>query len=132
MTIVIFGKELVQKSSVSELRRSRNEVSRHSTQDCRNAETRFKGNVNKIHPTTQINWSMIGRLLFSLTVNSSVTNLLAKQTHDCESVGVSVARTVVFLLPKEMRSATAVDTCIKENETDCGGLVVLYEKRMKL
>jgi hypothetical protein len=109
MTIVILGKELVQKSSVSELRRSRNEVSRHSAQDCRNAETRFKGNVNKVHPTVQINWNMIGRLLFSLTVNSSVTNLLAKQTHDCQSVGVSVARTVVFLLPKEMRSATAVD-----------------------
>jgi hypothetical protein len=104
MTIVILGKELVQKSSVSELRRSRNEVSRHSAQDCRNAETRFKGNVNKVHPTEQINWNMIGRLLFSLTVNSSVTNLLAKQTHHCESVGVSVAQTVVFRLPKEMRS----------------------------
>jgi hypothetical protein len=66
MTIVILGKELVQKSSVSELRRSRNEVSRHSAQDCRNAETRFKGNINKVHPTEQINWNMIGRLLFSL------------------------------------------------------------------
>jgi hypothetical protein len=71
---------------------------------------------------------MIGRLLFSLTVNSSVTNLLVKQTHDCQSVGVSVAWTVVFLLPKEMGSATAVDVCIKENETDCVRLVVLYEK----
>jgi hypothetical protein len=44
-------------------------------------------------------------------------NLLAKQTHDCKSVsvsvGVSVAQTVVFLLPKEMRSATAVEVCIK-------------------
>jgi hypothetical protein len=39
MTIVILGKELVQKSSVSELRRSGNEVSRHSAQDCRNVET---------------------------------------------------------------------------------------------
>jgi hypothetical protein len=75
---------------------------------------------------------MIGRLLFSLTVNPSVTNLLVKQIHDCESVGVSVARTIVFLLPKEMRSATAVEMCIKENETDCGWLVVLYEKRIKL
>jgi hypothetical protein len=34
MTIVILGKELVQKSSVSKLRKSRNEVLRHSTQDC--------------------------------------------------------------------------------------------------
>jgi hypothetical protein len=74
---------------------------------------------------------MIGRLLFSLTVNSSVTNLLAKQIHDCESVGISVAQTVVFILPKEMRSATPV-VCIKENETDNVRLVVLYEKRMKL
>jgi hypothetical protein len=92
MTIVILGKELVQKSSVSELWRSQNEVSRHSAQDCRNAETRFKGNVNKVHPTEQINWNMIGRLLFSLTVNSSVTNLLEKRTHYCESVGVSIAQ----------------------------------------
>jgi hypothetical protein len=125
MTIVILRKELVQKSYVSELRRSRNEVSRHSTQDCRNAETRFKGNVNKVHPMVQINWNMIGRLLFSLTVNSSITNLLAKQTHYCESVartvssvtnllakqtddyrlvGVSVGEIVVSLLPKEMGS----------------------------
>jgi hypothetical protein len=83
MTIVILGKELEQKSFVSKLRRSRNEVSRHSTQDCQNAETRFKGNNNKVHPTAQINGNMIGGLLFSLTVNYSVTNLLAKQTHDC-------------------------------------------------
>jgi hypothetical protein len=132
MTIVLLGKELVQKSSVSELQRSQNEVSRHSAQDCRNDKTRFKGNVNKVHPTMQINWSMIGRLLFSLTVNSSITNLLAKQTHDCKSVCVSVARTIVSLLPKEMRSGTAVGVCIKENETDCVWLVVLYEKSMKL
>jgi hypothetical protein len=108
MTIVMLGKELAQKRSVSELQKSRNEVSRHSAQDCRNAETRFKGNVNKVHPTEQINWNMIGRLLFSLRVNSPVTNLLVKRTHDCKSVsisvGVSVARTVVFLLPKEMGS----------------------------
>jgi hypothetical protein len=78
MTIVILGKELVQKSSVSELWRSRNEVSRHSAQDCRNAETRFKSNINKVHPTAQINWNIIGRLLFSLIVNLSVTNLLVK------------------------------------------------------
>jgi hypothetical protein len=75
---------------------------------------------------------MIGRLLFSLTVNPSVTNLLVKQIHDCKSVGVSVARTIVFLLPKEMRSATALVMCIKENETDCVWLVVQYEKRIKL
>jgi hypothetical protein len=79
---------------------------------------------------------MIGRLLFSLRVNSPVTNLLAKQTHDCKSVsisiGVSVAWTSVFLLPKEMGSGTTMGVCIKENETDCAGLVVLYEKRMKL
>jgi hypothetical protein len=79
----------------------------------------------------QINWNMIGRLLFSLTVNSPVTNLLAKQTHDCKSVsvsvGVSVARTVVILLPKEMGSGTVVGVCIKENETDCVGVAVLDE-----
>jgi hypothetical protein len=79
MTIVILGKELVQKSFVSELQISQNEVSRHSAQDCRNAETRFKGNVNEVHPTEQINWNMIGRLLFSLRGNFLVTNLLAKQ-----------------------------------------------------
>jgi hypothetical protein len=53
-------------------------------QECRNAETRFKGKINKVHPTVRINWNMIGRLLFSLTVNSSVTNLLVKWIHDCE------------------------------------------------
>jgi hypothetical protein len=104
MIIAIWGKEIVQKSSVLELRRSRNEVSRHSAQDCRNAETRFKSNINKVHPTMQINWNMIGRLLFSFTVNFSVTNLLVKQTHDCQIVGVSVAETIIFLLPKEMGS----------------------------
>jgi hypothetical protein len=66
--------------------------------------------------------------MFSLTVNSSVTNLLAKQTHDCESIGISVSRTVVFLLPKEMRSGIIVRMCIKENDTDCVWLVVQYEK----
>jgi hypothetical protein len=80
----------------------------------------------------QINWNMIGRLLLSLTVNLSVTNLLVKRIHDCESVGVSVARTFVFILPKEMRSGMALELCIKENETDSVRLVVLYEKRMKL
>ena len=84
-----------------------------------------KPNVNKVHPTTQINWNMIGRLLFFLTVNLSVTNLLLKWIHDCESVGVSVAGTIVFLLPKEMRSGTAVEVCIKENKLDCVWLVVL-------
>jgi hypothetical protein len=59
-------------------------------------------------------------------------NLLVKWIHDGESVGISVARTIVFLLPKEKQSATAVEVCIKENETDCVLLVVLYEKRMKL
>ena len=72
---------------------------------------------------------MIGRLLFSVTFNPSVTNLLVKQIHDCESVGISVARTVVSLFPKEMRSATVMVVCIKENETDCGGLVVLYDEK---
>jgi hypothetical protein len=77
---------------------------------------------------------MIGRLLFSLRVNSPVTNLLAKQTHDCKSVsvsvGVSVTRTTVFLLPKEMGSGTAMGVCIKENETDCVWLAVLEEKEL--
>ena len=48
--------------------------------------------------------------------------MLEKRTHDCKSVGgsvgVSVARTVVFLLPKEMGSGTVMGVCIKENETD--------------
>jgi hypothetical protein len=72
---------------------------------------------------------LIGGLQFSLTVNSLVWNLLAKWTHDCKSVsvsvGVSVAGTVVFLLPKEMRSGTVVEVCIKENKTDCVWLAVL-------
>jgi hypothetical protein len=55
----------------------------------------------------QISLNMIGGLLCSHTVNLSVMNLLAKQTHDCRSVGVSVAWMVVFLLPKEMRRGTA-------------------------
>jgi hypothetical protein len=50
-------------------------------------------------------------------------NLLAKWIHDCKSVsvsvGVSVAQTIVFLLPKEMGSGTVGGVCIKENETDC-------------
>ena len=87
--------------------------------DCRNVETQFKGNVNKVHPTEQINWNMIGGLLFSLTVSSSVMNLLEKQTHDCRSVGVSVAQMIVFLLPKEMRRGTVMGVCIKEKDTDC-------------
>ena len=37
---------------------------------------------------------LIGGLLFSLTVNSLVWNLLAKQTHDCKSVSVSVGVSV--------------------------------------
>jgi hypothetical protein len=65
---------------------------------------------------------MIRRLLFSLSVNPLVMNLLVKRTHDCKSVsvsvGVSVARTVVFILSKEMGSGTAVWVSIKENETD--------------
>jgi hypothetical protein len=68
---------------------------------------------------------MIGRLLFFLTVNLLVTNLLVKWIHDCESVGVSVVGTVVLILPKEMQSGTIVEVCIKENKTDCVWLVVL-------
>jgi hypothetical protein len=51
-------------------------------QECQNAETQFKGNINKFHPTMQINVNMIGGLLFSLTINSSVTNQLAKLIYD--------------------------------------------------
>jgi hypothetical protein len=61
-----------------------------------------KPDVNKVHPTAQINWNMIRRLLLFLTVNLSVMNLLVKWIHDCESVSVLVAGTIVFLLPKEM------------------------------
>jgi hypothetical protein len=51
-------------------------------QECQNDETRFKGNISKVHPIVQINVNMIRGLLFSLTVNSSVTNQLAKLIHD--------------------------------------------------
>jgi hypothetical protein len=47
---------------------------------------------------------LIGGLLVSLTINSSVSNLLVKRTHDCRLVGVSVAKMVFFLLPKDMGS----------------------------
>jgi hypothetical protein len=76
----------------------------------------------------QISLNMIGGLLFSLRVNLSVTNLLAKWTHDCRSVGFSVARTVVFLLPKEMRRRTVMGVCLKEKDTDSAELVVLGRK----
>jgi hypothetical protein len=92
----------------------------------RNAEMNARS--HEANPTVQVNLNKDRRVTISLTVNSSITNLLAKWTHDCRSVGVSVAWTIVFLLPKEMRSATAVDVCIKENETDCVEMVVLYEK----
>jgi hypothetical protein len=51
-------------------------------QECQNDETRFKGKINKVHPTVQPNVNMIRGLLFSLTVNSSFTNQLAKLIHD--------------------------------------------------
>jgi hypothetical protein len=75
--------------------------------------------THEANPMVQVNLEYDRKVTFSLTVNPSVTNLLVKRFHDCESVGVSVARTIVFFFPKEMRSATAVDMCIKENETDC-------------
>jgi hypothetical protein len=60
--------------------------------------------------------------------------LLAKWTHDCKSVsvsvGLSVSWIVVFLLPKEMGSGTAMGVCIKENETDCVRLAILEEKEL--
>jgi hypothetical protein len=71
---------------------------------------------------------MIGGLLFSLTVNSSVTNMLAIQTHDFQSVGVSVAWTIVFIFPKEMRRGTTMGVCMKENDTDGAWLVVVDGK----
>jgi hypothetical protein len=70
---------------------------------------------------------MIEGLLYSLTVNSSVTKLLVKWTDDHQSVGISVAQTVVFLLPKEMQRGTTVGVCIKENEIDYVGGAVLDE-----
>jgi hypothetical protein len=51
-------------------------------QECRNAETQFKGKINKVHTMVQIKLNMIGGILFSLTVNSSVLNQLAKLIHD--------------------------------------------------
>jgi hypothetical protein len=68
----------------------------------RNAEMNARS--HEANPTVQVNLNKDRGLLFSLTVNSSVTNLLAKRTHDCQSVGISGAETVVFLLPKEMGS----------------------------
>jgi hypothetical protein len=41
------------------------------------------------------------------------------------SVGISVARMIVFLLPKDMRRRTTVGVCIKEKDTDSAELVVL-------
>jgi hypothetical protein len=71
----------------------------------RNVEIAICEIAERSEPSDQV---LIGGLLFSLIVNSLVWNLLAKQTHDCKlvsvSVGVSVARRVVFLLPKELGS----------------------------
>jgi hypothetical protein len=75
--------------------------------------------THEANPTVQVNLEYDQKVTFSLTINPSVTNLLVKRFHDCESIGVSVARTIVFLFPKEMRSTTAVDMCINKNETDC-------------
>jgi hypothetical protein len=51
-------------------------------QECRNAEIRFKGKINEVHPTVQMNLNMIRGLLFHLIVNCSVMNQLAKLIHD--------------------------------------------------
>jgi hypothetical protein len=61
----------------------------------------LKARLIKAHPTVQINLNMIRRLLFSLIVNSSVMNQLAKLIHDSCLDGVSIAQTS-FLLPKKM------------------------------
>jgi hypothetical protein len=37
-------------------------------QECRNVETQFKGKINKVHPTVQINLKEIGGLLLHDTV----------------------------------------------------------------
>jgi hypothetical protein len=42
-------------------------------QECQNAETRFKGKINKAHPTVQINLKEIGGLLMHDTVKLSET-----------------------------------------------------------
>jgi hypothetical protein len=75
------------------------------TLNIRNVKIAICEIMERSEPSDQV---LIGGLLFSLIVNSLVWNLLAKRTHDCKSVsisvGVSVARTVVFLLPKELGS----------------------------
>jgi hypothetical protein len=60
-------------------------------------------------PSDQV---LIGGLLFSLTVNSLVWNLLAKQTHDCKLVVDQLA----FRLPGQLSSF-----CLRswEVETPC-------------
>jgi hypothetical protein len=42
----------------------------------------LKARLIKVNPTVQIKLNIIGGLLLSLTINSSVTNLLAKMIHD--------------------------------------------------
>jgi hypothetical protein len=71
------------------------------TLNIRNVEIVICEIMERSEPSNQV---LIGGLLFSLRVNSPVMNLLEKWTHYCESVGVLVARIIVFRLPKEKGS----------------------------
>ena len=91
MTIVILGKELVQKSSVSELRRSRNEVSRHSTQNCRMPKCR---NECKI-PWNQSNGAGEFEQDQGVTV---LSHRLTPQFGICQQNGLMIANQLAFQL----------------------------------
>ena len=51
-----------------------------------------------------------------------------KPAYDDESVSVSVAKTDVFGSPIERGSGTVITECIKENDGDRIGLIVLNKK----
>lgn len=81
----------------------------------------------------QINLELIGGLLFFHThLTLSVTNPLVKRTHDCKLVvdqlAFWLAGQLSSIFPKELGSSNVVPMCIKDDETDYVGLVVLKWK----
>jgi hypothetical protein len=81
----------------------------------------LKGKNNKGHPTVRIRFECDRRVtVLPHTFNASVMNLLAKQTHDDESVSWRFSCwTGVLVLAKGRRSGNVGKVCIKEDETDC-------------
>jgi hypothetical protein len=51
--------------------------------------------------------------------------------HDDESISILVARTGVLVSAEGRQSGPVGEVCIKEDETDCGRLVVLDRKGMR-